>query len=228
MKNILVTGSCQSEVQGVLCLLKGMGTVAAELGDATPTPNDLVIVAMSAIPLLGWAEQFPRLLDMKLRWRCELVVLVPNVVASIRLLEGVGCIIPGGYSLDWMSKVLMSLVAKWRQSKALPVGNVRRLSRYSPLGVDDVEYFFTLMFPVVGPLRMSKTAYGRRSRAMTFMGFSHLQQAKLFMAGISPREMRNAVVVSLSRSVPTTNMLTAWRRGSCGVDDTRLKGLRVN
>lgn len=228
MKNIIVTGTSEVEVVGVLSLLDGMGVAATRLGDAPPTSNDLVIVVMSAVPLLGWGKQFLRLLDMKLQWQCELVVLVPNAVAPIRLLDGIGCILPGGYSLDWTSKALMSLITKWRQGKALPRGNVRRLLRAGAIDIDEVKRFFALVFPVVEPFRISKTVYGQRNRAVAFMGLSHLQHAKLFMAGVSSREMQNAVVASMTPSVaPKTNVSIILRRYSFGLNGKQCQDFRV-
>lgn len=202
MKNIVVMGACEVEVQGVLSLLEEMDIPAVRAGVSPLTSDDLLIVAMSAEPLLGWAKHLPFLLAMKLRWRCAMVVLTPNEIADVRLLDAVGCIVPGGYSLGWMSNTLLCLVAKWQQGKPLPAGNVRRISAVSSLDIDEMVYFFTQTMPVVGLARLSKTEYGRRNRALVNMGFCHLQQFRLFMSGVSSQAVLNARIM-LQREYPS-------------------------
>lgn len=193
MRNIVVTGTCDAEVQGILSLLDGEGISAVRAGASPLSPDDLLIVAMSAEPLLGWGRHLSWLLAMKLRWRCTMVVLTSNQVADVRLLEAVGgCVVPEGYSLRWVSNALLCLVAKWRQGKPLPVGNVRRISEVHALDIDEMAYFFAQTMPVTGAVKLSKTEYGRRHRALFRMGFCHLQQLRLFMAGVMPKEVLNA------------------------------------
>lgn len=192
MKNIVVMGSCEAEVRGVLSLLEGVGIAAVRAGVSPLGPGDLLIVAMSAEPLLGWAKHLPPLLAMKLRWHCTIVVLTPNEIAGVRLLNAVGCIVPGGYSLDWTCNILQCLVAKWRQGKPLPVGNVRRISVACGLDIEGVAYFFAQTMPVVGSAKLSKTEYGRRNRALVNMGFCHLQPLRVFMAGVAPQAVLSA------------------------------------
>lgn len=197
MKNIVVMGACEVEVQGVLSLLEGEGIPAVRAGVSPLKQGDLLIVAMSAKPLLGWARHLFSLLTMKLRWGCTMIVLTPNEIADVRLLDAVGCIVPSGYSLGWMSNALLCLVAKWRQGKPLPVGNVRRISAATALDIDEVAYFFAQTMPTSGLARLSKTEYGRRNRALLRMGFCHLQQFKLFMAGVVPQVILSAQILLL-------------------------------
>lgn len=202
MKNIVVMGSCEAEVQAILSLLEDMGIYAVRAGVSPLNSDDLLIVAMSAVPLLGWAKHLPSLYAMKLRWRCAMVVLASNEIASVRLLDAVGCIVPGGYSLGWVSNALLCLVTKWQQGKPLPVGNVRRISPACGLDIDDVSYFFAqTMLPATGSA-ISKTEYGRRNRALVNMGFYHLQQLRLFMAGVAPPAVLNAWIL-LQREYPS-------------------------
>lgn len=179
-----------------------MGIYAVRARGSSLNSDDLLIVAMSAMPLLGWAKHLPLLYAMKLRWRCAMVVLVSNEISSVRLLDAVGCIVSGGYSLGWVSNALLYLVPKWQQSKPLPVGNVRRISLACGLGIDDVAYFFAQTMPATGSERLSKTEYGRRNRALVNMGFYNLQQLRLFMAGVAPPAVLNAWIL-LQREYPS-------------------------
>lgn len=187
MKNIIITGTCEVEVLGVFSLFESMGIPTTQLRDAQPEPGDLLIVSMSAEPLLGWAKYLPSLLAMKLWWRCSIVVLVPNKLASIRLLDSIGSIVSGGYSLAWTRNALMYLVAKWRQGEPLPVGDIHRFSDLPLLSIEVVAYFFAQTLPVKRGGGLSKTEYGRRNRAMVSMGFCYRHQLELFMVGVDPK-----------------------------------------
>lgn len=58
MKNIVVMGTCEAEVQGVLSLLEGEGISAVRAGGSPLGPDDLLIVASECqpIPITGLAR----------------------------------------------------------------------------------------------------------------------------------------------------------------------------
>lgn len=91
-RKIILTGTCRYELTGLWHLLSAQGDdvycMSLEELNA-PDGWGLVIVALSAEPVAGWGRNLPRIFKLKDEMSCEMVVLVPERLKGLQILEGV-------------------------------------------------------------------------------------------------------------------------------------------
>lgn len=107
-KRVLLTGQCEYELTGLHHLLTGMGCEVRRPAMQTAGPYDLVVVALSSVPLAGWGAYLAGVRALHAATSAPMVVLVPERLQGLRLLRGTARIYSGRQSLAWLGNRLRS------------------------------------------------------------------------------------------------------------------------
>lgn len=76
---VFVTGPVSYETNGLLIALRCFGyTNTSNLSDESPTKEDVLVATYSSLPLLGWAGNLNKLKEMKDKFNCRIIILVPQ------------------------------------------------------------------------------------------------------------------------------------------------------
>ncbi len=105
-KRILLTGSCEYELQGLSLLLAGMGYEAVREEASPPGACDFILVALSAEPLAGWGRHLQGIRMLYAANPVPVVVLVPERLKGMRLLRGTAQVISGRAGLESLRSLL--------------------------------------------------------------------------------------------------------------------------
>lgn len=110
-KRIITSGSCWYEVSGLERLLKDEGYEIRALKDVAPSRNDVLLIALSAEPVLSWGRFLSALVFIRRRYRCQTIVLVPGRLKNIHHLFGAIQMVDGSCSFSELRKCLTELIS---------------------------------------------------------------------------------------------------------------------
>lgn len=139
-KKILLTGTCGYELTGLWYLLSVHGyDVYCELPEhIRPVDNpDLIIVALSAEPVAGWGRHLPRIRELRRRLPGKMLILVPERLKRLRILQDICAVYSGYGSLQKLkAKISAVLAGKLLQGGGVSLtdGQRRALVRLSDGG----------------------------------------------------------------------------------------------
>lgn len=172
--NIIVTGLCEFEVLGIRALLEAQGCVVRSLTGTTPARDDLLIVALSSMPSLGWGKHLVMLDALSDRMPCRMTVLVPDGLCGV--VSGLVnvSVRPGDAALPVVADGLQSVIRMWRQGVDREGVSRRHLTPKMQGALNRV---------VVGRVANSKTEYTHRHLAMGRLSFRSVRQFRAFIAG---------------------------------------------
>ncbi|EAS0727014.1 hypothetical protein H5Y57_004609 [Salmonella enterica] len=128
-KRILLTGSCEYELQGLSLLLAGMGYEAVREEASPPGSCDFTLVALSAEPLTGWGRHLQGIRMRYAAMPLPMVVLVPDKLKGMRLLRGAAHVVSGRDCLSRLRTMLWLAFETF--SKAELSGGLTRLQLQS-------------------------------------------------------------------------------------------------
>ncbi|MFL9165028.1 hypothetical protein AB9E48_00670 [Escherichia coli] len=136
-QKILLTGTCGYELTGLWSLLSvhGYDVYCALPGQTCPVANpDLIIVALSAEPVAGWGRHLPRIRELRRQLSGEMLVLVPEKLKMLTVLQDICAVYSGCNSLQKLkAKIRAALAGKPLQGGRfiLTDGQRRALKRLS-------------------------------------------------------------------------------------------------
>lgn len=105
-KRVLLTGTCWYELAGLRHLLSVQGYDVCYVlpGNlCAPDDCDLAIVALSAEPVAGWGRYLPWICGLREKVSGEMLVLVPERLKSLKILQNVNSIYSGRENLQRLS-----------------------------------------------------------------------------------------------------------------------------
>lgn len=97
-QKILLTGTCWYELTGLWYLLSAQGydVYRAPSGYICAQDGwDLIIVALSAEPVAGWGRNLSRIRELRLNMSGKILVLVPDMLKNLRMLQDIGPVFSG-------------------------------------------------------------------------------------------------------------------------------------
>ncbi|ELO5003686.1 hypothetical protein QUQ70_004869, partial [Escherichia coli] len=97
-QKILLTGTCWYELTGLWHLLSAQGydVYRVPLEYSCATDNwDLTVVALSAEPVAGWGRHLPRIRELRRRMSGEMLVLVPERLKMLTVLQDICAVYSG-------------------------------------------------------------------------------------------------------------------------------------
>lgn len=113
-RRIVMTGSCEYEMRGLELMLAGEGFRTARLQNEEPGERDLLVLALSAEPLLHWGRHLSRLRKLRAVYRCRILVLVPALLHRLRLPGDLIFVCSGRSSHAVLrSAIYLALAAPW-------------------------------------------------------------------------------------------------------------------
>ncbi|HCB2340120.1 TPA: hypothetical protein MYR45_004879 [Escherichia coli] len=110
-KKVLITGSCWFEMTGLWLALSedGYDVYRAPFEySCAPHAYDLTVVALSAEKILGWGRYIPAIRALRKRVSGNIIVLVPDRLKNLTVLQDVCLIYNGHESIDNIKKFLYS------------------------------------------------------------------------------------------------------------------------
>lgn len=108
-QKILLTGSCWYELAGLWHLLTAQGydVYRVPLGySCTRNRWDLIIVALSAEPVAGWGRHLSRIHKLRADMVGEMLVLVPERLEMLKVLQNICPVYSGHMSLPCLEKAV--------------------------------------------------------------------------------------------------------------------------
>lgn len=114
-KRIIISGSCWYEVSGLESVLKGEEYEIQALKDVTPSPSDVLLIALSAEPMLNWGRFLSALVFIRGRYRCQTIALVPGRLKNIHYLFRSIQTVDGSCSISELKKCLIGLISEKQQ-----------------------------------------------------------------------------------------------------------------
>ena len=137
-KKVLITGSCWFEMTGLWHALSedGYDVYRAPFEYfCAPHAYDLTVVALSAEKILGWGRYIPGIRALRKRVSGNIVVLVPNRLENLTVLQDVCLLYNGHESIDNIKQFLYSQLKenKTIQKKKfdMTLGQLRVLKKIS-------------------------------------------------------------------------------------------------
>ncbi len=141
-QKILLTGTCLYELTGLSYLLSAHGyeVYCDSPGYPIPTSSlDLIIVALSAEPIAGWGRNLSRIRELRERISGEMLVLVPERLKMLTILQDI-CVVYSGCESLWRlkAKIHTELTRESLRSHKfrLTEGQRRLLQHFSERGSD--------------------------------------------------------------------------------------------
>ncbi|ECV2306848.1 hypothetical protein DTR82_17605 [Salmonella enterica subsp. enterica serovar Javiana] len=116
-RKIVVTGPCGYEVAGVMALLSESGCPVYHAGAKTVGAGDLLIVALSACPELGWWKEQIRLRRQRQAGRYRMVALVPGSLEKVVSRQGICPVVSGDEPTTVLREHLSAEVRTWREGR---------------------------------------------------------------------------------------------------------------
>lgn len=166
---ILVTGPCDAEVSGLVTMLYQTGYPAFPSTYTQPHSADLVVVALSAVPAVGWGRWLTLLHILRLQGSYRIVTVVPACyLRVVSVLQGCPAV-NGQASLPELYRQLRLEILQWRRNA--PVSQ----KKCPPLSGDDIRMLSSC-------LRAKDCGYNTRYYLMSRMGFSRMRDLMLFVA----------------------------------------------
>ncbi|EPQ7464146.1 hypothetical protein ACUV8E_004809 [Escherichia coli] len=106
---ILITGSCWLEITGLWHLLseKGYNVTRAPIGyHCAKDYFDLTVIALSAEKIPGWGRYISEIRNIKQRMLGDIVVLVPERLKDITLLQDICNVYSGYEDIDMLAQFI--------------------------------------------------------------------------------------------------------------------------
>ena len=97
-------------------MLKGEEYEILALKDVAPSPSDVLLIALSAEPVLNWGRFLSALVFIRERYRCQTIALVPGRLKNIHYLFRSIQTVDGSCSISELKKCLIGLISENQQS----------------------------------------------------------------------------------------------------------------
>ncbi|EGO3302125.1 hypothetical protein L6W60_004309 [Salmonella enterica] len=174
-RKIVVTGPCGDEVAGGMALLSEAGCPVCHAGEETAEAGDLVIVALSACPELGWWKEQMRLRRLRRAGHYRMVALVPGSLEKVVSRQGICPVVAGDASVPVLWRRLSAEVRAWREGR--PVYEMARA------GLLPVRQERALAALLSGRVVIKKVQYSHRYLGLTRLGFYSGPQYQRYHSG---------------------------------------------
>ncbi|EGO3302135.1 hypothetical protein L6W60_004299 [Salmonella enterica] len=172
---IVVTGPCHAEVQGIVSLLRQGGFRVSGDRNAVVAEDDLLIVALSACPELGWWKEQMRLRRLRRAGHYRMVALVPGSLEKVVSRQGICPVVAGDASVPVLWRRLSAEVRAWREGR--PVYEMARA------GLLPVRQERALAALLSGRVVIKKVQYSHRYLGLTRLGFYSGPQYQRYHSG---------------------------------------------
>lgn len=171
MKNILLFGRCEYELIGLYHILKegGYNVVNATIDNYQEDIYDLLIVALSSDPVIGWGKYFDLLHTFSCDFSGRIILLVPEKIDSLRIFPGIDEIIIGKTCKNKILSIVNGVI--YRNNTANMVADKYNL--FSPL---ELKYLKCLS---ERKMLYNNAYYYCRSRIVEKMGVNNMHIVNL-------------------------------------------------
>ncbi|EBT5667979.1 hypothetical protein CL314_23545 [Salmonella enterica] len=162
------------EVSGVKALLESKGYSASSLSERVPASGDVLIVALSSMPVLGWWK-YQRMLDELVHdVACRVVLLVPDELrdAVSGMINAI--VLSGDVALSVFIRELQVVIRSWTQ---------REDGQYKTRRLLSSKMLEALELIATGSIADNKTEYCHRHLALYRLNFRSVTQFRQFIAG---------------------------------------------
>lgn len=185
-RTIWVEG-CYWETAGIICFMAKRGlSVRPLLADNHPASKDVVIVASSSAPLLGWGQYLCRMEQLAQKYHCTLIALHPPGMKIIpRTPRTYLC--DGKVSPEAMYNCLMNILLSWHGKKSrgeviLPESGKLKLAELPGLS----ERFRHTENQLISQTQKQQCGdlYRERQRLTSRAGFRCIHNFRLFITGV--------------------------------------------
>ncbi|ECI0840128.1 hypothetical protein POJ30_004363 [Salmonella enterica] len=177
---IVVVGPSEAEVTGIIALLQHDGFQVCQGKGVKLDADDLLIVTLSTVPLLGWWRHLEYLHMLKRKGKYQMLAIIPTALKEIMLRQSICPIIEGGGTLAQLHNALLAAAETWKKG-ILPRINRGKSTPDRKLTAGQARAIYKLL---EGKYIDSKTQYSQRYLALERLGFSGTAQFSLFTAGI--------------------------------------------
>lgn len=173
-QNIILTGPCAYEVSGVKALMEAEGYPVSALAEKVPASGDVLIVALSSMPVLGWWKHQRMLDELVHNVACRVVLLVPDALREA--VSGMinALVLSGDVALSVFIRELQVVVRPWAQKERGPYRTRRILSPKMLGALDRIA---------TGNIADNKTEYSHCHLALHRLNFRSVAQFRQFIAG---------------------------------------------
>ncbi|MGY0147484.1 hypothetical protein [Edwardsiella tarda] len=178
-RKVIVMGSCEYEVAGIISLLKSANVRVCRGGIMIPGECDLLIVALSASPLLGWWRNLELLKNIRNAGEYRMVAIVPLDMMTIVSRQGVCPVVNGSDSLNRVQSMLLDCVLAWVDER-VEVKRKNFIGSIDWLSSTQINAIEELLLPKT---LVNKTQYSRRYSALARLGFGGVAHFRLVTAG---------------------------------------------
>ncbi|HBH4362216.1 hypothetical protein JNP96_29785 (plasmid) [Escherichia coli] len=170
MKNILLFGMCEYELIGLYHVLKagGYNVVNATIDNYQEDVYDLLIVALSSVPVIGWGKYFGLLHTFSCDFRGRIILLVPEKIGSLSIFPGIDKITTGKISKNKILSIVNDVIYK--------KNNNHMIDKYNLLSSLELKY---LRFLSGRGLLYNNAYYYCRSRIVQKIGVNNMHVINL-------------------------------------------------
>lgn len=86
--------------------------------DVKPTENDLLLIILSSMPLLGWGMNFQYIFNLKRTHRCSMLLILPDELISLSIFNGLGKVISGRGSIKKIAYEVNGIIDDFLKDKS--------------------------------------------------------------------------------------------------------------
>ncbi|MEG0171678.1 MAG: hypothetical protein RSD83_15865, partial [Hafnia sp.] len=195
MRTMYVFGHCDYETNGIYHLLPQEVQVVNGLDNddilTHPRERDVLILCLSALPLLRWGRQLSKIEQLVLSCDAKIIVLTPNHVPCLEATMHSKRVffINGTQPIDQLHKAIMGAIRRpVYYEKKFPT-EVTLNHRYYRLTMDIINEVSIIDRAEMERLPL-KTAYHHRSMFIKQLGFSSLQHLQMFLTDINQKDIK--------------------------------------
>lgn len=182
LRKIVVTGPCEFEVLGIISLLHRQGFNVCNSNEMTADSGDLLIFALSAMPILGYWKHIEYLQKICHNGTYRVVAIIPSALKDVVVRKAICPVVQGDGKISTLSNELQATVDTWIKDSTVWKYS-RKDSLKKTLSTGAIQAVQNLLS---GKPVYRKTHYYYRHQAMSKLGFANKLQFLVFNAGYYP------------------------------------------
>ena len=116
MRKLIVNGGNSFEISFFMSFFNQKIQVV-NYHDIKPTENDLLLIILSSIPLIGWGVNFQYIFNLKRKHRCSMLLILPDELISLSVFNGLGKVISGRGSIKKIAYEVNGIIDDFLKNK---------------------------------------------------------------------------------------------------------------
>lgn len=187
LRKIVVTGPCEFEVLGIINLLRQKGFNVCNSKEMTAGPGDLLIFAMSAMPVLGYWKHIEHLQKICHGGTYGVVAIIPLSLKDVVVRKAICPVVQGDGKISTLSNELLAMADAWiKDSTVWKYARKDWLKENNqPVKTLSIGAIQAVQNLLSGKPVYRKVHYHHRYLAINKLGFANKQQFLVFNAGFA-------------------------------------------